>query len=43
MDIWIKDFSTLPTPDITDVDSLSYAADALDMDIYAISGKMFKC
>ena len=43
MDIWIKDFSTLPTPDITDVDSLFHAADALDTDIYAISGKMFKC
>ena len=39
---WTKDFSLLPTSDITDIDSLSHAADALDSDIYAVSGKMFK-
>jgi len=39
---WTKDFSTLPTPDILDLASLTRAADALDMDIYAISGRLFK-
>ena len=39
---WTKDFSLLPTPDITDIDSLSCAADALDNNIYAVLGKMFK-
>ena len=39
---WTKDFSLLPIPDITDIDSLSHAVDALDTDIYAVSGKMFK-
>ena len=43
MATWTKDFSLLPTPIITDIDSLSRAVDALDMDIYAVSGKMFKC
>ena len=42
MSTWTKDFSLLPTPDISDIDSLSRAADALDTDIYAVSGKLFK-
>ena len=42
MPTWTKDFSLLPIPDITDIDSLSRAADALDTDIYAVSGKLFK-
>jgi len=42
-DSWIKDFSLLPTPMISSLSSLSAAADVLDMDIYAISGKYFKC
>jgi len=41
-DSWIKDFSLLPTPMISSISSLSTAADALDMDIYTISGKYFK-
>ena len=39
---WIKDFSLLSTPVISSLSSLSAAADLLDMDIYAISGKYFK-
>jgi len=39
---WTKDFASLPTPDISDIDSLTCTADALDMDIYAVSGKLFK-
>jgi len=39
---WTKDFASLPTPDISDIDSLTRAADALDTDIYAVSGKLFK-
>jgi len=39
---WTKDFASLPTPDISDIASLSCAADALDTDIYAMSGKLFK-
>ena len=42
MAVWAKDFSCLPIPDITDIDSLSRTADALDTDIYAVLGKMFK-
>ena len=42
MATWTKDFLLLPTPDITDIGSLSRAADALDTDIYAVLGKMFK-
>jgi len=40
---WTKDFASLPTPLISDIASLSRAADALDTDIYAVSGKLFKC
>jgi len=29
-------------PDISDIDSLTCTADALDMDIYAVLGKLFK-
>jgi len=39
---WTKDFAMLPTPDILDIDSLTHTADALDMDIYAVLGKLFK-
>jgi len=39
---WTKDFASLPTPDICDIDSLSRAADALNTDIYTVSGKLFK-
>jgi len=39
---WTKDFASLPTPDISDIDSLSCTADALDTDIYAVLGKLFK-
>jgi len=39
---WTKDFASLPTPDISDIASLSHAADALNTDIYAVSGKLFK-
>ena len=42
-DSWMKDFSLLPTPTISSLSSLSATADALDMDIYTISGKYFKC
>ena len=41
-DSWIKDFSLLPTPTISSLSSLTAAADTLDTDIYAISGKYFK-
>ena len=41
-DEWIKDFSYLPTPTISSLPSLTAAADALDTDIYAISGRFFK-
>ena len=41
-DSWIKDFSLLSTPTISSISSLSAAADALDMDIYMVSGKYFK-
>jgi len=40
---WTKDFALLPMPPISDIDSLSHAADALNMDIYTVSGKLFKC
>jgi len=40
---WTKDFALLPTPDISDIESLTRTVDALDADIYAISGKLFKC
>jgi len=39
---WTKDFASLPTPVISDLESLSRAADALDTDIYSVSGKLFK-
>ena len=39
---WTKDFASLPMPLISDIASLSRAADALDTDIYAVSGKLFK-
>ena len=39
---WTKNFASLPMPDISDIDSLSRTADALDTDIYAILGKLFK-
>jgi len=39
---WTKDFSSLPTPDISDIDSLSCTVDALDTDIYAVLGKLFR-
>jgi len=39
---WTKDFASLPMPDILDIDSLTRTVDALDMDIYAILGKLFK-
>jgi len=39
---WTKDFSLLPTPVISDIPSLTRTADALNTDIYAVSGKMFK-
>jgi len=39
---WTKDFASLPTPNISDIASLSCAADALDTDIYDVSGKLFK-
>ena len=40
---WTKDFALLPMPDISDIASLSCAADALNTDIYAVLGKFFKC
>ena len=40
---WTKDFASLPTPIILSVSSLIQAADVLDTDIYAVSGKLFKC
>jgi len=39
---WTKDFASLPMPPISDIASLTCAADALDTDIYAMSGKLFK-
>jgi len=39
---WTKDFALLPTPAISSLLSLTAAADALDTDIYAVSGKLFK-
>jgi len=39
---WTKDFASLPVPVISDVTSLACAADALNTDIYAMSGKLFK-
>ena len=39
---WTKDFALLPTPDISNIASLTRTADALDMDIYAVLGKLFK-
>jgi len=39
---WTKDFASLPTPLISDIASLTHAADALDTDIYAVLGKLFK-
>jgi len=39
---WTKDFASLPTPPISDIDSLSRTVDALDTDIYSVSGKLFK-
>ena len=41
-DEWIKDFSLLPTPTVSSLSSLTAAADTLDTDIYAVSGKYFK-
>jgi len=40
---WTKDFSLLPTLDILDVESLVSTVDALDADIYMVSGRLFKC
>jgi len=39
---WTKDFASLPMPPISDIASLIRTADALDTDIYAVSGKLFK-
>jgi len=39
---WTKDFASLPMPPISDIASLTHTADALDTDIYAVSGKLFK-
>jgi len=40
---WTKNFALLPTPDISSLLSLAAATDALDTDIYAVLGKLFKC
>jgi len=39
---WTKDFASLPTPSISSLSTLAATADALDADIYAVSGKLFK-
>jgi len=39
---WTKDFSLLPTPSISSLSSLTATADALDADIYVVSGRLFK-
>jgi len=41
-DTWKKEFAKLPTPSITSLPSLIAVADALDADIYSVSGSLFK-